>query len=489
LQKAAASAILMLLSIVVNYGENLRAPNGISIMRKNISPGYENIKEDFYYKQTVSKNPLRKWFHLNRYKIANSLVKSKYKKGQKIIDLGCGTCDWNTDNLEVFGIDSNAGFLRRAEQENRLYDYKIADAGNTGLPDESFDIVTAFELLEHLPDYEKVIIEARRLLKKGGYFIISVPYDVIFSMWRPLFFLQVVWQGYILNKAYYRARCGHVNHFSPQKIKDTLGKYGFDVESIFDMRRFTIFSCAKKRGVDNRTPESYSDTTIILPTLNEERNISNVLQSIISLYKNCHIIVADDSSRDATKKVVLSIGYENLIFLDRSEEPVHGLTASVLAAIDLVKTKYFVVMDADGQHPYEKIEEIVNILRLGGKFVIASRVEIEEEWSLSRRLISCAGSVLGKISLLLRGKNYLNYDILGGYFGCESAFCRESLSDKLKRHRFRLKGYKIVFDLLKCLPCGAKVEEVYYRFETRKAEVSKINLGVYLEFIKSCFLP
>lgn len=464
-------------------------PNGTNMTRKSVSPDYENIEKDFYYKQTVSKNPLRKWFHLNRYRISNSLVKSKYEKGQKIIDIGCGTCDWNTDKLAVFGVDTNAGFLKRAKEENRLYDYKITDAVNTGQPGESFDIVTIFEFLEHVEEYEKVIAEAGRLLKKGGHFIISVPYDVVFSMWRPLFFLQVILQGYILNNPYYRARCGHINHFSPRKIKDALEKYDFDVEFIFDMRRFTIFSCAKKRGADNRASESYSDTTVILPTLNEERSISNILRSIISRYRNCHIIVADDGSRDATKKAALSIGYENLNFLDRTEKPVHGLTASVLDAIAVVKTKYFVVMDADGQHPHEKIEEIVNILRLDGKFVIASRIEIEEEWSLSRRLISCAGSVLGKIALLLRGKNYLDYDILSGFLGCESMFCQGVLSDKSNSKRFRLKGYKVLFDLLKCAPRGLRVEEVYYRFETRKAEISKINIKVYLEYIKSCILP
>ena len=457
-------------------------------MNPNQHIGYEEIEEDFYCKQTVSRNPLRKWFHLNRYRIANSLVKSKYRSGQKIADLGCGSCDWNLDELPVFGIDANQNLMERAKRHRRLYDYKVADAGASGMPDESFEIVTAFEFLEHLADYEIVVAEAHRMLKKGGHFIISVPYDTVMSMWRPLFFMQVILQGYVLRKAYYRARCGHVQHFSPDDIRGVLKKHGFTVEFIFDMRRFTIFACARKDG-EITDSSSYEDTTVILPTLNEERNIKNVVGGIIGRYKDCRIIVADDGSRDTTKQAVLNIGYENLVFLDRSKEPVHGLTASVLAAIDLVKTKYFVVMDADGQHPYKKIEEIVNVLRLCGKFVIASRIEIEEEWSLSRRLISSAGSVLGKISLLLRGKNYLNYDILGGYFGCESAFCRESISDKLKRHRFRLKGYKIVFDLLKCLPCGTKVEEVCYRFETRKAEVSKISLGVYLEFIKSCFLP
>ncbi len=488
LQKVSVSVNLMVPSIAMNHSANPRVLNGISMIRKDISPDYENIEKDFYYKQTISKNPLRKWFHLNRYKISNSLVKSKYKKGQKIIDLGCGTCDWNTDTLAVFGVDTNTGFLERAKQENRLYDYKIADAGNTGLPDESFEIATAFEFLEHVPDYEKVIAEAARLLKQGGHLIISVPYDVMLSMWRPLFFLQVVFQGYILNNPYYRARCGHVNHFSPQKIKNVFEKYGFDVEFIFDMRRFTIFSCAKKRGPYNRASESYSDTTIILPTLNEERNISNVLRDIISHYKNCHIIVADDGSRDATKKMVLSIGYENLIFLDRSKEPVHGLTISVLDAVDLVKTEYFVVMDADGQHPNEKIEDIANVLRLGGGLVIASRVEVEQKWPLLRKAISYFGTLLGKTSLLLRGKNYLSYDVLGGFFGCDLKSWRQPVANKNARNRFRPKGYKVLFDFLKLVPASLKIEEVYYKFATRRAEVSKINFKVYMEFVKSCFL-
>ena len=84
-------------------------------MKKNVSPDYEDIQEDFYFKQTLSKNPLRKWFLLNRYRIANSLVISKYKNEQKIIDFGHGTCDWNTENLLVFGVDTKESFSQTRE--------------------------------------------------------------------------------------------------------------------------------------------------------------------------------------------------------------------------------------------------------------------------------------------------------------------------------------------------------------------------------------
>jgi len=457
-------------------------------MKKNISPDYEDIKEDFYFKQTVSKNPLRKWFHLNRYRIANSLVISKYKDGQKIIDFGCGTCDWNTENLLVFGVDTNESFLKRAKQENRLYDYMINDSGDTKLPPETFDIATAFEFLEHVEDYEKVIKEAHRLLKKGGYFIISVPYDVTFSMWRPLFFLQVLLQGYVFGNPYYKARCGHINHFSPDTIRKAFTKYGFNVELIFDMRKFTIFLCAQKDGTNREPQESYSDTTIILPTLNEERNISTVLRSIISCYKDCRIIVADDGSKDNTKQAVMDVEYENLTFLDRGKEQVHGLTASVLDAIELVESKCFIVMDADGQHPYEKIGDIINTLRYKGGLVVASRVEVEKEWSFLRKSLSFSGTALAKSSLLLRRKNYLSYDVLGGFFGCDLKSWKDCVPNSSDKNRFMLKGYKVLFDFLKVAPNELKLEEVYYKFATRRADVSKINIKVYLEFLKSCFL-
>jgi len=457
-------------------------------MNSNIESMYSQVDKNFYQDQTASRNPLRKWFHVNRYRIANSLVKSKYDTDKEIVDLGCGSCEWNKDGLRVLGVDFNEGMLRCAKQDNRLYDYRVADVAETGLPAESFDIVTAFEVLEHLKDYEKVIIEAKRLLKRGGHFIISVPFDVPFSFWRPLFFLQVIFQGYILQNDYYKKRCGHVNHFSPEKISLAFVRQGLNIEYIFDMRRFTIFLCARKDTPNVASTKSYGDVTIILPTLNEGKSISNVLGYLVSRYRDCHILVADDGSKDGTKEAVLNLQHKNLTFLDRSSRLVHGITASVLDATAMVKTRYFVVMDADGQHPPGKIEEIVNILRLGDRVVIASRIKVEQGWSFSRKAISYIGTLLGKLSLMARKKNYLSYDILGGFFGCNTRFWKKCLPPRLKRC-FRLKGYKVLFDFLKYAPSRLVIEEVYYTFETRKSGISKIQPKIYLEYLKSCFLP
>jgi 2-polyprenyl-3-methyl-5-hydroxy-6-metoxy-1,4-benzoquinol methylase len=452
---------------------------------------YQQIKEDFYQEQTRSVNPLRRWFHLNRYRIGLSLVKAKHRDGKPVVDLGCGSADWNTEGLPVIGVDVNEDLLRAGKRTGRLSDYRVREsAADSGIPPGSCGVVTAFEFLEHVPDYERIILEGRRILEDGGCFIASVPHDTLLSLWRPLFFLQVLWQGYVLGNAYYRKRCGHVNHFSPAAIEQAFLRNGFEVEGVFSMRRFTIFLTARKRGPAGLFCRgSYKDLTVILPTLNEEANITNMLDQLDSRYPGCSVIVADSGSRDRTRELVEKLPYRNVMFLDGSREAVRGLTASVFNAVQAVRTAYFVVMDADGQHPSSRIGDIINILRKGENLVVASRVEVSGRWPLVPKMISYLGTFLGKISLLARGKQYLSYDVLGGFWGCSAAFWQEVLGYGPAEKRFRMAGKKVLFDLLKCLPYRVKIEEVYYRFEANKGKVSKPDFKAYGEFLKACFLP
>lgn len=446
---------------------------------------YKKINSDFYEEIIRSANPLRRWFHTNRYYVINTLVKSKYRKGMKILDLGCGSCNWNADRLEVFGVDFNEGLLRLAKDNNRLYEYKVADVNDAKLDHEAFDIVIASDLLEHIEDYDSLIEEIMRILKCGGCVIVSVPYDTYLSLWKYLFFLQVILHGHLLRNQYYRKRCGHINAFSPDKLKASFLKHGFDIEEVFAMRRFNLFLVARKKGLPKESLSS-EDLTIILPTLNEEANIKDLLGYLTSYYKNASIIVTDDGSIDKTKEIVMSFKKQKVSFLDRKDEKEHGLCISILEAIGLVKTKYFIVMDADGQHPPEKIEEILNSLRLGNRFVLASRVKIEGRWSLQRKIISYLATLLGKLSLLIRNK-YMNYDILTGFFGSETTFWNLIAFDKDNILRFRSKGYKLVFDFLKILSKRVKIGEVYYKFNSRRGGASKINFKIYIEYLKSIF--
>ena len=48
----------------------------------------------------------------------------------------------------------------------------------------------------------------------------------------------------------------------------------------------------------------YSNTTVVIPTLNEEKNIEKELKLIETLYPGIHVIVADDGSKDKTQEIV-----------------------------------------------------------------------------------------------------------------------------------------------------------------------------------------
>ncbi|MBN2585276.1 class I SAM-dependent methyltransferase [Patescibacteria group bacterium] len=91
------------------------------------------------------------------------------------MDIGCGA-GLNMDFLkrwgDVVGIDQSEVALSLARQYGAV---EKGDALNLPRPDEVIDLITAFDVLEHLPDDGKALREWYRVLKSGGYVAISVP--------------------------------------------------------------------------------------------------------------------------------------------------------------------------------------------------------------------------------------------------------------------------------------------------------------------------
>lgn len=231
----------------------------------------------------------------------------------------------------------------------------------------------------------------------------------------------------------------------------------------------------------------YNDFTIILPTVNESENVGELIRKLTDFYKGIFIIVSDDGSVDNTKNIISSFQDQRISFLDRRDKKIHGLAISILDASKMVKSKYFIVMDADSQHPWEKVEEIINNLKGKVKLVIASRKKVEGHWSIFRKGISYLGNTLGKISLLTRGKRYITYDVLTGFFGVETAFWKRLVFEENNFVHFRLKGYKVLFDFLKIIPNKTPVKNVSYVFNSRRTGFSKLNRKIYIEFLKALF--
>jgi len=100
----------------------------------------------------------------------------------KIIDVGCGTGEnfyWLSKFGEVTGADTNELAVKLASKKGRVILGRApAFAGQAeDLPVDNgeFDLVTAFDVLEHLKDEKRVLGEWGRVLCPGGLLFISVP--------------------------------------------------------------------------------------------------------------------------------------------------------------------------------------------------------------------------------------------------------------------------------------------------------------------------
>ncbi len=215
-----------------------------------------------------------------------------------------------------------------------------------------------------------------------------------------------------------------------------------------------------------------AQTTVIIPTLNEEKNIGLLIKRIKRLQSDIKIIVTDDGSTDNTQAVARSNGAE---IVNRSKEKVKGITAAVTDALKKVTTPFVVVMDADFQHPPEKIREIVDALKTND-IVIAARRKTIGHWSMFRKAESQIATMLARIRL---GKKI--DDPLSGFFGM-----RKEIRTATKNENVEPRCFKILFSILKNIDVRkTKIGYVYYEFDMRKRGESKIGMKHVWYFLRN----
>lgn len=141
------------------------------------------INNDFYEELN------EKWLHGDDHPVAllraeNRLripfiaekIAQHMKRSCRVLDIGCGAGFLTNALAEkghlVTGIDQSPSSLATAHRADRTQtvSYLEADAGALPFADESFDAVTALDLLEHVPHPAKVVAEASRVLRKDGLF-------------------------------------------------------------------------------------------------------------------------------------------------------------------------------------------------------------------------------------------------------------------------------------------------------------------------------
>jgi SAM-dependent methyltransferase len=102
-------------------------------------------------------------------------------EGLRILDLGCGEghiteairCKW--PRAELCGFDYSLTAIEIARQRYPSIDFAVADAYDIPYGPATIDATVMNNLWEHLPDPMRLLDQIRRVLKPGGYVIISTP--------------------------------------------------------------------------------------------------------------------------------------------------------------------------------------------------------------------------------------------------------------------------------------------------------------------------
>jgi SAM-dependent methyltransferase len=146
---------------------------------------------------------------------------------QSLLDVGCGegvlTEKWaRRIPGRVVGIDLDDPQLH-AEWEQRSapnLEYMVMKAENLPFADGEFEVATAIEVLEHVPDPEHTVAEMARVASK--HLLVSVPRE---PLWRGLNMARGAYWKDLGNTP------GHLNHWSKRSFVQLLSKHGDVVEA------------------------------------------------------------------------------------------------------------------------------------------------------------------------------------------------------------------------------------------------------------------
>ncbi len=159
--------------------------------------------------------------HVSRYAFA-----AQFAAGKRLLDIGCGAgygaAELSRTAAFVFGLDIAPDAARFAHERFPIPNLQFIAASACAIPypSETFNLVTAFELIEHLNDWPQLLSEARRVLAPNGLFIVSTP-----------------------NKAYYTASRGpeganpfHVHEFEAAEFRAELERFFPHVQMLLQNR-------------------------------------------------------------------------------------------------------------------------------------------------------------------------------------------------------------------------------------------------------------
>ena len=170
----------------------------------------------------------------------------EHKQEGKILDIGCGDACmlrhfFSLDKWQKYGCDiSNKAYDFHQGKNNFIFFHGYLEEAK--YPSDTFDVVTGFDVIEHVIDPMNLVKEIHRILKPKGLLVLHT----VNIKSREFKNHGVGWHQI--------TPPGHLVYFSPKTIKKLLSKVGFNKIKI-DLR-MELFSCSQNERQDAQIQKS-----------------------------------------------------------------------------------------------------------------------------------------------------------------------------------------------------------------------------------------
>lgn len=234
--------------------------------------------EDYISHTDAKRNCFEKAYHLVRrfsLKQKLKLINGFKNETKTLLDVGCGTGDFlktaKENNWTVFGIEPNAEARSIANQKTENAVFDIHQLNN--FESNSFDVITLWHVLEHLPDLEYQIVTFKKLLKPNGRLVVAVPNYKSFDANC----YKQFWAAYDVPR--------HLWHFDQQSMSKLFAFINMEIEQtkplLFDAFYVSLLSEQYKSGRKNIFKAFYNGLRS-----NLKANRTSEYSSLIYVLKN-----------------------------------------------------------------------------------------------------------------------------------------------------------------------------------------------------------
>ncbi len=216
-------------------------------------------------------------------------------KPKRVLDIGCGRGYYTKLTSlfpfvkEIQSIDANPGYVKRAKKNvgsDKRITIQTGSIYKLPFKDNYFDCIIASEILEHLIDDGKAIVELHRVLKKDGVLLVSVPNKNYPFLWDPLnWILEKFFNTHIHKDRWWLAGiwADHERLYSVKEIRSLLTKK-FTVSKLetviswcWPFSHFILYGIGK--NIAERMPGSSFDRF----EFNRKKSIGALLSKLFAL--------------------------------------------------------------------------------------------------------------------------------------------------------------------------------------------------------------